>query len=133
MKEISYLDRLIFIDLIQPPHKEQHKYIYVYVLNGLLDRPGRYTRSTVEYIGLADSLENHSALPCSSQDSNWRDATSFPSCPGYLEIRRVVLNTFDGLVLYRSLAVASPPYNAVASDIQSYQLWTKSSDVPPAL
>ena len=117
----------------------EHTFVYIYFVYvcserfarsaGLLDRPGRYAISTVEYIGLADSLENHSTPPYSPQDSNWRDATSFSSCPAHSELRRAVLNTFDGLVLYSSLAVASPPYNAVDSDIQPYQLWTKSSDV----
>lgn len=39
------------------------------------------------------------------------------SFPSYSEIRQAVPKIFDGLVLKRSLAVASPSYNAVASDI----------------
>lgn len=43
----------------------------------LLDRPGRYARMIVEYIGLADLLENHNTPPNSFLDSNFRDTTSF--------------------------------------------------------
>ena len=52
---------------------------------GLLDRRGQYARLAVEYIGLADLLENHNTPPYSSHDSNWRDTTSFPSWPAYSE------------------------------------------------
>lgn len=38
--------------------------------------------------------------------------------PSDSEIRRAVPKVFDGLVLYRSLAVTSPSYNAVDSDIE---------------
>lgn len=51
-----------------------------YNLNGLrslLDRPGRYARLTVEYISLADLLENNSTPPNSFLDSNCRDAAFF--------------------------------------------------------
>ncbi len=73
---------------------------------------------TVEYIDPADLLEKHKAPPYSSQDSNWRDATSIPSYPTYSKIRQAVPKGFNVMIIYRSLAVASPPYNAVDSDIQ---------------
>lgn len=51
---------------------------HVFVLNGLLDRPGRYVRLTIKYVGLADSLENHNTPPYYSLESDRRYVTSFP-------------------------------------------------------
>ena len=78
----------------------------------MLDRP------SCKYIGLADLVENNNTPPYSSQDSNSRHAISFPSFPSYFEKRQAAPRVFGGLVLYSSLAVASPPYNAVDNDIQ---------------
>lgn len=41
-------------------------------------------------------------------------------CPSYSEKKPAVAEAFDGLVLYtdRSLAVSSPSYNTVDSDVQ---------------
>lgn len=69
-----------------PLHKHHELFLHVCTYSerfarsaGPLDRPCRYPRLIVEYIGLADLLENHNTPPYSCLDSDWRRATSFPS------------------------------------------------------
>lgn len=101
----------------------------IFVLNGLLDRPDRYVRLTIKYIGLADPLENHNTPPYASFDSDWQYVTSFPYCPAYFERRHAIPPVFDGLLLYSGLAVAPAPNSAVDRDIKPLKLWAKSYDV----
>lgn len=91
--------------------------------------PERFARSAVEYIGLADQLENHNTPPYSSLGGDWRCATYLPSSPIYSQRRRVVLAVLDSLVLYRGISDASAPYDAVGSDMQPLRVWAKSYDV----
>lgn len=71
----------------------------------------------VEYIDLANLLEKHKALPYSFQDNTWRDATSIPLYPTYSKIRQAVPKGFNVMIIYKSFAVASLPYNVVDSNI----------------
>lgn len=47
--------------------------------------------------------------------------------PSYFDIRRAVPKVSDGLVLYRSLAAVSPPYNAVDREKRPWQIAANGS------
>lgn len=89
---------------------------YIYVCSELV------ARSTVEYIGLADSLENHTTLHhtlllivIGHARRLFLHVLPIPTS----QRRRAIPSVYDGTGLHRSLAVASAPYDAVGSATHS--------------